>query len=204
MSRSPADRTLALAGIFQAAELVDATARQGVCDPRARAATLNSLFAFDAPDTVSVFGGLDGIRLGLRALVQQLESGADNAVLRYTMVLLTLSRRANSGPLLREIADGLNQAAELRKLHGFDGTAVLDATATTYMNTVSKLQPRVIVRGEPEHLKQATTAALIRSLLLAGVRAGILWRQSGGSRAYLLFSRKRLIFEANKLLNEAE
>ena len=204
MSRSAADRALALAGVFQAAALVDETARTGSCDPQAREGSMHSLFQFDAPDTLSVFGDLAGIRIGLRSLAQQLESGADNATLRYAMALMTLSRRASEPRLLKEISDGLATADRLQAERGLADPSVIDTIGATYLATVSKLQPRVIVSGEPSHLRQPATAALIRSLLMAGVRAGILWRQSGGSRRYLLFSRQRLVHEARKLLEQAE
>ncbi|HSR54696.1 MAG TPA: DUF489 family protein, partial [Alphaproteobacteria bacterium] len=40
-----------------------------------------------------------------------------------------------------------------------------------------------------------------RALLLAGIRAAVLWRQVDGSRLRLLFGRKRIVREAQMALS---
>ncbi|MGH9353754.1 MAG: DUF489 family protein [Terriglobia bacterium] len=44
---------------------------------------------------------------------------------------------------------------------------------------------------------------MVRSLLLGGLRAAVLWRQCGGSRWMLLFMRASLQKEAKRLLHES-
>ncbi|MNJ04984.1 High frequency lysogenization protein HflD [compost metagenome] len=44
-------------------------------------------------------------------------------------------------------------------------------------------------------LQQASNASKIRALLLAGIRAARLWRQLGGHRWQLVFSRRKLLNE---------
>jgi high frequency lysogenization protein len=44
----------------------------------------------------------------------------------------------------------------------------------------------------------------VRALLLSAVRATVLWRQLGGSRVQLLFSRTKLRKNAEKLLKQIE
>ncbi len=43
------------------------------------------------------------------------------------------------------------------------------------------------------HLQQTDNAAKIRALLLAGIRSARLWRQLGGHRWQLIFSRRKLL-----------
>ena len=50
------DRTLALAGLFQAARLAQTLAREGRADEPAFAASLKSLFSFDAENVAEVYG----------------------------------------------------------------------------------------------------------------------------------------------------
>jgi len=50
------------------------------------------------------------------------------------------------------------------------------------------------------YLQQSTNAARIRALLLAGIRSARLWRQLGGHRWQLLFSRRKLLAELYPLL----
>ena len=69
-----------------------------------------------------------------------------------------------------------------------------------YQETVSTLNPRILVRGEQIHLTNPDTAGKIRVLLLAGIRAAVLWHQLGGSRWKLVISRKKYVRSANQIL----
>jgi high frequency lysogenization protein len=44
----------------------------------------------------------------------------------------------------------------------------------------------------------------VRALLLAGIRAAVLWRQVGGSRLQILFSRAKIKAAAEKILQQIE
>jgi high frequency lysogenization protein len=57
-----------------------------------------------------------------------------------------------------------------------------------------------MVNGEHVHLTRKENADRIRALLLAGLRAAVLWRQSGGGRLLMLLRYKKLIAEAQRLL----
>ena len=61
----------------------------------------------------------------------------------------------------------------------------------------------MMVSGNPSHLKRHAVAARIRALLLAGIRAAVLWRQSGGGRLHMLLLRKRYTRIAQSLLLES-
>ena len=56
------------------------------------------------------------------------------------------------------------------------------------------------MNSNPLYLTNPANQNRIRALLLAGVRAAILWRQSGGSRLTLLLRRKALLAEGQRLL----
>ena len=76
--------------------------------------------------------------------------------------------------------------------------------AELYKATISHLKPRVIVQGEQEHLSNAHVVAQIRTSLLAGVRAGVLFAQLGGSRWQILLHRRGYIDNAMRLLSEID
>jgi high frequency lysogenization protein len=81
---------------------------------------------------------------------------------------------------------------------------ILAQLADIYAETVSTLQPRIMVQGEPLHLQNQDNINLIRALLLAGIRAALLWRQCGGSRRQLLFGRRKIGVRVEQLLQEAK
>jgi high frequency lysogenization protein len=57
-----------------------------------------------------------------------------------------------------------------------------------------------MVSGENSYLESPDMANKVRALLLAGIRAAVLWRQCGGSRWQLLFKRRAIIKAAETLL----
>jgi len=54
------------------------------------------------------------------------------------------------------------------------------------------------VRRSGERLPNDDNAAKIRALLLAGIRAAVLWQQLGGSRWKLFWSRRKYVATAKK------
>ena len=67
MAKNYYDITLALAGVCQAARLVQQLAHQGHCDSDALHVSLNSIIDLDPESTLAVFGGSEAnLRLGVQ------------------------------------------------------------------------------------------------------------------------------------------
>jgi high frequency lysogenization protein len=94
------------------------------------------------------------------------------------------------GRRLREIHGRLTAAGGL--LAASDD-AVIAAVATCYQETLSTLKFRIQVRGDARYLRDPEVASKIRAVLLAGVRAAMLWHQIGGRRWHLPVFRKRIL-----------
>ena len=77
---------------------------------------------------------------------------------------------------------------------------VVAKLADVYRKSISTLGPKIVIRGEQSILSNPDNAARIRALLLAGIRAVILWRQAGGTRWRLLFERKAILSEVDQIL----
>ena len=58
----------------------------------------------------------------------------------------------------------------------------------------------MMVRGEQNYLSNPDNAGKIRVLLLAGIRAAVLWHQLGGSKWKLMIFRKKYVRSANQIL----
>lgn len=201
-----AERTVALAGVFQAATLAQQSARQGMVEAGELETTLGSLFVTDPGKALDVFGDLHGLRCGLRTLTRQLGKSTaerDSEITRYAVSLLHLERRLAKRPAMLElIADGLQEAGRQQEHFGLTHETVLAALAGIYSDTVSQIPPRIMVAGEPRFLSNPATANRIRAVLLAGIRAAVLWSQLGGSRWQILLQRKALARTARALLAE--
>ena len=69
-----------------------------------------------------------------------------------------------------------------------------------YQDTISTFRPRIQVHGDMRYLQQPAVASKVRALLLTGIRSARLWRQLGGHRWQLVFSRGKLLKELYPLL----
>lgn len=205
MSHSIKDRTLALAGVYQAAWLVHQVATRGICDSAALSASIESVLKIDAPSVDAVFGDIGGVATGLSVLKKQLtEREADSLLItKYVVTLLHLERKLSARKdLMDQVASGIRAAVQQTEHFHPTHDNVLARLADIYKNTVSTLQPRIIVQGEQGYLNNPDNAAKVRAILLAGIRAAVLWRQCGGTRWQILFKRGMFQREAEAILNE--
>lgn len=196
---------IALAGLLLAATLVRDIARQGQADPDDFETCLASLLKIDAASSDEIYGGLPRLRPALRLLDRHLRHPSDMEITRYVVALLVLERKlVKQASLLQRIREGIE--ATVDKLNYFPPTHnnIIASLADIYATTVSTLTPRIMVNGERLYLADPDNANRIRTLLLAGIRAARLWRQSGGGRLTLLFRRKALLLETQRALAALE
>ena len=200
------NRTLALAGLYQSVRLVQQTARGEPRDEETTAASIGSIFNTDPATAVAVYGEIEAVRTGLEVLVQQLgnnHSRRDMELTRYVVTLIHLEHKLNRKPLLLETISSGVEACKLQI--GSDNehqSSIIRRLADIYKQTISTLQPRLLVNGEPTVLTNPDSKRMVRTLLLAGIRSAVLLRQSGGTRLKLIFQRRQLFDCARDLLQE--
>jgi high frequency lysogenization protein len=204
LSRNEA-QTLALAGIVQAVHLALLVARQGDAEPGASATSLNSVLRFSADTAEDIYGGLPGLRFGLRMLVAQLQGAQRDAdLLRIVATVMSLERKyARRHAMQNELRERLQAIARELTPEQAGETALIDALAKAYLATISTLTPRIRVTGNPTMLKEDVNVARIRAYLLAALRSAALWRQLGGRGWRLLLGRKQLGETAQRLLGRS-
>ncbi|AZZ91622.1 lysogenization regulator HflD [Hahella sp. KA22] len=204
MSYNLENQVIALAGVFQSAALVDQLAKQGTVAPTSYECSLKSLLKVDATSTLDVYGDIYGLQLGLKELIAVLERKQDRKkvdVVRYALTLLYLEGKVNKrGDMLDVMSQRIAQI-QTQTLH-FDPTHtnIISAFASLYSDTISTFPQRIQVTGDPRFLRVDENADKIRALLLAGIRAAVLWRQVGGRRWKLFFMRKKILQIANGML----
>jgi high frequency lysogenization protein len=199
MAYTDRDRLVALAGIYQAARCVRGTARRGSAHWSEMETCIYSLFQTDASSVPEVFGAEGAVTAGVREVVSQLsgQAGRDLELTRYVISLLKLERALAGRPVMVGIiANGIAHIRPLLAELALLDMELLRRLAEIYTQTVSQLQPRIMVSGEPRFLEDVDNQHRIRALLLAGIRAAWLWRQVGGSRWRILLGRGRLLAAA--------
>jgi len=204
------NQVLALAGIFQSACLVQQLAREGHTDSAALRTSIQSILALDAPDVETIYGSAHGVRLGLELLNSKLTGKtkpSDMEMARYVVAMVQLEGSLRRNPkMLDDIRQGIDTARAQMKFFENDAPAdgvhplLMEKLAQLYSQTISTLTPRIMVSGEHGHLANPAIAAKVRATLLAGIRSAVLWRQLGGRRWQLLFSRGKIARVAAELL----
>ncbi|WKJ91547.1 high frequency lysogenization protein HflD [Methylomonas montana] len=199
------NQTIALAGIAQACSLVHQLATTGNCQTSALEASIASLLKIDSDSVIDIYGGLSGIEHGLQQLDTQLGSRvlASHEQARYAAQLVYLQKQlVSKADMQKTIQIGMTRAQSQAEHFGVLHENVLANLADVYHSTISTLQPRIMVQGDQQYLGNQGTVNKIRALLLAGIRAALLWRQCGGSRWKLLFARQKIRAEAKFLLTQ--
>jgi len=198
------NQTLALAGIFQSAALIEQLATKGELNQAAFDCSFDSLFTFDTPTAMDVFGNLSGLSRGLKELTLYLggeNQAPDKNLAYYVLSMLKLSARLKRNQNLATMVQSKLQKIEKQSRDfEFSRHSVISQIDGVYQSTISTIKPRVMVQGEQVYLSNSNNASKVRTLLLAGIRAAVLWHQLGGSKWKLIFSRKKYLLTANQLL----
>jgi len=196
MNQEDANRTLALAGIFQAAELVKQLTTTGTADKTAYETSLHSIFKIDAQDVLSVFGAVSGLNMGLNMLLRYGQKNPpfnDTPLFRHVLGMMELARKVlQNKPLFEQLQRRLVPIVSLSRHFPVDDPSVIGPIAQLYCTVFLENQLRIPVMGHAEVLKNPAVIERIRAVLFAGIRAAVLWYQVGGNRFQLLFSRPKL------------
>jgi high frequency lysogenization protein len=197
-------RTLALAGVFQATELVRQAANHGTWSGYAASTCLHSLFSLESDSVQEIYGGPERMRLGTEVLISVLRGEKDYMdSLRYAVGILQIERRFKRKSALQStIGEALETiAGDYTDLEAHEREDLqAREIAELYSNTISQLSPRIVVHGRPQYLQIERTVSWIRTLLFSALRSAVLWDQMGGGRFSLMFGRQKMLREAEELL----
>lgn len=220
MSRAHDEQAIALAAMFQAASLVDQIANRGMVAQNSLETSVYSLFITNPKSTEDIFGGVHdlpfNLSMGLKALNDVVEKKKDtkgNNITNYVLSMIMLEQKlSKNNDMLNTMGKRIDEIKEkaryfnpedenpLENPSSFTHSNVIANVASLYQDTISSFSFRIQVGGDPRHLQNAENAARIRVLLLAGIRAAMLWRQVGGKRWHLLFFRSRLRPSLKKIM----
>jgi high frequency lysogenization protein len=206
--------TITFAAICQVANLVQQVSRNGQVDDSELAMLLNSIVTTSPENTLAVYGGeLANVKQGLELLINHLgDSSSENGkksnvkdpeFTRYIISLINLERRLTKQPQqLAQLGERIDASKRQLEHYSITSDTLIASFASIYSDIISPLGARIQVTGEPNILKQTASQHKIRALLLAGIRSTVLWRQVGGKRRTILFSRNKLVNTAKELLEQ--
>ena len=195
--------TIALGGMIQAIDLIGDISQTGQLDEKAFRAMIYSIFETTPRDMASVYGNLSGIKPGIKKLLQLLDPGSKKSTfqMRYLVSLMHLQKKLSRSPhLLNTLSQRIQQIQKQAEYFSLTHPTVIANLADTYLTTIGRFKFRVIIWGNQLILTNSENMDKIRALLFSGVRSVVLWRQAGGSRLQLLFSRIKIKTAAEKIL----
>ena len=200
------EQIIAFAAICQITSDVQSLARNGQIDSETYEINLRSVVNMSPENTLSIYGGdIKHIEKGLKVLVKQLgdeNPHKDPELTKYIVNLIALAGKLTKQPkILEKLSKALSDVE--RQLDHFDITSenIVANLASIYGELISPLGAKIQVAGDSSVLKQPVNQQKIRALLLAGIRAVVLWRQLGGKRRHIIFKRRAMLSKAQALLN---
>ena len=203
MKYSTQDQAAALAGVFQAATLVDQLARTGQWSEEALRPSIHSIFITSPNSVAEVYDGFYRLALGkktLAAVLSRDNSVINGDVIRYGLAMIQLEKKlSRNRTMLATIGERIGKTQAQVNHFGLLHDNVISSLASIYLDTLSTFKTRITVAGDNRYLQNQSNANRIRAILLAGIRSAMLWRQCGGSRWHLLVSRKNLLDGLHKL-----
>ncbi len=191
------NQTIALAAVCQAALMVCDASRGKVLDKDALRQLFNGVMVTSPDSVFDVYQNIQDLRAGCNTMLQQMSGRTDNRdmeLTRYVAGIMALSKKLmHSSQAQQQLTESIEQIS--RRLDHFDITSdtVASNFADGYSKAISPLGQKIQVMGDANILTQDVVQNKIRALLLAGVRAGVLWRQMGGKRRQFIFNRKQIL-----------
>lgn len=206
---SVANRTIALSGMYQAAQCVIDLATKGECDPFFYESSIKSLFSFEPESTLDVFGGdLKNIELGIKGVrhfYDQKGTPNHQQMIKTLLSMIALHKQAAKEQDMLKVIHSRLTHIEYKQAHfSDDDNVIANSLSGLYQDTLSQLKFRIIVQGNIQHLNNKVISDKIRALLLAGFRATLLWRQVGGTRWQLVFKRSEMEKSSQALLDHIQ
>lgn len=196
-------RNIALSVVTQCAMLVRDLAVEGKADRQLMQQCLRPVYLLDADSVSSLYPEPGCFDAGMKTLQESFDSSglkqhAD--VVRYLLGMLVLQQQLRKNKdMMNTVAERIshlaateNQDEDPADLPEQAWHADCAALARLYQDTISRLNFRIHVAGNPEHLREQQVADQIRALLFAGIRSAVLWHQLGGRRWHLFFYKKRI------------
>ncbi|MCH1918907.1 high frequency lysogenization protein HflD [Shewanella sp. A3A] len=197
------NRTMALAATLQAIAQVQYIARHGETDEQQLAAALNTILVTEPDSIDDIYPDKQVLANGFRWVLNQLGDSQqkDVEVTRYLVGLLSLERKlSRNNGALNVLSERINQVHRQLQHFAITDEQVISNFASIYSDVISNIGPKIQISGNPHVLQQPLVQHKIRALLLAAMRSAVLWRQLGGKRRQLVFTRKAIVDTATKFL----
>lgn len=194
--------TMAFASICQSIQLVHDIATKGHADNRLIEQALQSILITEPENIYDILGHASCLNIGYRTIIEQLDQKHQNSnTMRYVLGVLMLERKlTKQSQAMQNLAHRLQDIERQRQHFKLTDPQILANLACIYSDIISPLGPKIMITGRPDNINNPHNQYKIRALLLATIRAAVLWRQLGGKRRHLIFNRRHIVEQAQRYL----
>ncbi len=188
------NETISLGAIYQASNEIKKIAWQGEINNKIIEPLIHSVYQTTSNEVEDIYINIKRLNTGLDFLRKQLVGDVfskDAEVTRYFEAIGILVKNMKKYPdIVNNLRNQLSDFSLDINQENLSEHAIF--LSNLYLETVSKINPRIIVNGDNKYLKENDNSSMIRALLLSAIRSYILWEQSGGSKFRIFIFRKKI------------
>ena len=203
MSISTIDRQLySLAALYQSCNAISRIAWEGKYDDEEFSPLIKSILDVNSDDPLSIYEEPTLLKSGFEFLKKQVIDDIftrSSETRRYISSIKNLVRRIDTSNIIddqfRKNIDRLN---EIKREKTIDDLVL--EIGQLYIDTFSKVEPRIVISGDNQYLKIDLNAARIRTALMAAIRSVYLWKNCNGSDFKFFLFKKRYIKRIKEII----
>ena len=203
MSISTIDRQLySLAALYQSCNAISRIAWEGKYDNEEFSPLIKSILDVNSDDPLSIYEEPTLLKSGFEFLKKQVIDDIftrSSETRRYISSIKNLVRRIDTSNIIddqfRKNIDRLN---EIKREKTIDDLVL--EIGQLYIDTFSKVEPRIVISGDNQYLKIDLNAARIRTALMAAIRSVYLWKSCNGSDFKFFLFKKRYIKRIKEII----
>ena len=191
-----------LAALYQSCNAISRIAWEGKYEEKEFLPLIKSILDVDSDDPLAIYQKPTSLRSGFEFLKKQVVDDIftrSSETRRYISSIKDLVKRINTSSIIDEqFKKRIDRLNETEYEKNTDDTVL--EIGQLYKDTFSKLEPRIVISGDNQYLKEDLNAARIRTALMAAIRSVYLWKSCNGSNFKFFLFRKRYVKRIREII----
>ena len=198
------NQTIALSAIYQSCYLVKQIAWGNEYKKSDFNVLINSLFKMNTNTIDEIYKNINFLNTGMNLLKNKLvgeKFSQETEINDYFNSLIILSNLVKKNiPLISKIKEYLKKIESECLSDNLELDDKVTKLSQIYQNTLSTINPRIIVSGDNKFLQIQLNKCMIRTALFTGLRSVFLWQQHDGSKIKNFFYKPFILKSLNQIL----
>ena len=191
-----------LAALYQSCNAISRIAWEGKYEEKEFLPLIKSILDVDSDDPLAIYQKPASLKSGFEFLKKQVVDDIftrSSETRRYISSIKDLVKRINTSSIIDEqFKKRIDRLNETEYEKNTDDTVL--EIGQLYKDTFSKLEPRIVISGDNQYLKEDLNAARIRTALMAAIRSVYLWKSCNGSNFKFFLFRKRYVKRIREII----